>query len=182
MRRLYLVMLTLSCVTFVSGTAQAGWHEFWESVKLDTHRNLAWPEPFQTLDRRATLSHFAAMQQKGWKLETTISDYHFDQETERLTEAGRRKVRWILTEAPPQRRMVYVLISENEEATANRVDSVQRAISQMIPKGPLPPVIRTHVAPRGASAVYVQGVYSRAAAARPDPVLPEDSGEADSGG
>lgn len=182
MQRISIAVLMFVCLTFVAGNARADWHEFWESVKLDTRRNRAWPEPFQTLDRRVTLSYFAAMQQKGWKLETTITNYHFDRETERLTEAGRRKIRWILTEAPPQRRTVYVLSSENEKITAVRIDSVQRAISQMVPRGPLPPVVRTDHAPRGASAVYVLGVHSRAEESRPNPTLPEGGGESESGG
>lgn len=181
MRRFSPLVLVIACVTFTASTAQAGWKEFWAGVHLDTKRNSAWPEPFRTIDRRVTRSTFAAMANKGWKLETTITDYHFDQETQRLTEAGRQKIRWILREAPPQRRTVFVMRSErNDQATAIRVDSVQRAITQLLPRGALPPVVQTDIAPRGASASEVHGIHTRAEATRPDPVL-SAGGESDSG-
>jgi len=178
MRRFCLITLTVLFTLLSASNAQAGWNDFWEEVRLDWRRNNAWPEPFQSRDREVTRGYFAAMQRKGWQLETTVTDYHFDLETQKLTNAGRMKVRWILTQAPPQRRTVYVLLGKDKEQTATRIDSVQQAVASIMPEGPLPAVVQTNTIPRGSSAAYIHDINSRSETSRPDPVLPAGTSSA----
>ncbi len=60
------------------------WHDFWAA----THRNNAWPEAFIPADRYAARAPFATCVANGWRAQNTLVDYHFDDETGRLNEAG----------------------------------------------------------------------------------------------
>jgi hypothetical protein len=153
------------------GQADAGWHEFWHRVKVDTHRNNAWPEPFVTADRAAAREPFCIMANNGWRMQNTIGTYLFD-DTHQLNRAGEIKLRWILTQAPLHRRAVFVLQADTQQETAVRVESVQRAISQMIPAGPLPPVMITDTEPQGASGEYLDALNRSLQSSMPTPRLP----------
>ena len=71
-----------------------------------------------------------------------------------LTEAGRIKIRWILTEAPQHHRTIYVQKAADAEVTAARIDNVQQLAAQMQPEGTLPLVLETGVPVRGWPAAW----------------------------
>jgi hypothetical protein len=177
-RRLLLSFLTVLMIS--GGTARAGWCEFWYRAKLDYQRVNAWPEPFRSDDRQLVPAPFIIMKDKGWQLENTITDFHFDAETQQLTRAGELKLHNILNTAPLHRRTVFVLNGHNPQATAVRVGSVQNSLSRMIFDGPPPAVVQTHVAPRGWPAEYVDDITRKAQSSRPAPILPASA--AGSGG
>ena len=135
-------------------------------------RNVVWPEPFQTRDRLAVRAPFGVMIEKGWQLQNTLGDYHFDSETQQLTRAGELHLRWIVTQAPENRRTVFVLRGHNEAATSVRIDTVQQSVAQLQPSGALPAVVQTTVAPPTSPADVVDDVTQKAGKARPAPVLP----------
>ena len=56
---------------------------------------------------------------------TCSAEFHFEPGTGQLTEAGRLKVRWILTAGPEQHRLIYVHTADNNQETAARVAAVQ---------------------------------------------------------
>ncbi len=62
----------------------------------------------------------------------------FDAETNRLTDAGKAHIRWIMTYAPANRRVIFVLKGDDAAKTAYRVESTQLAVSEMVPSGQLP--------------------------------------------
>lgn len=161
------LVLSLSCM----GSAQAGWNEFWHRTKVDFHRNNAWPEPFQQADRAAAREPFCIMVNNGWRMQNTIGTYLFD-DAHQLNRAGEIKLRWILTQAPLHRRAVFVLQAHTPQETAVRVESVQQAISRMIPAGALPPVMITDTEPEGASGEYLDAVNRALQSSLPSPRLP----------
>jgi len=151
----------------------AGWHEFWNGIKTDFRRNNCWPEPFYHTDRAAKRAPMAIMVNNGWQRQNTLSDYHFDSETNELTHSGAVKLHWIITQTPLNRRTVYVLDGLTQDTTATRVDSVQQAVAKILPDGPMPPVMRTSVIPRTTPSETVDAINRKAIASQPDPVLPK---------
>jgi hypothetical protein len=181
MRRL-LAAGGLALVLATTGSAHAGWNEFWHRVKVDFHRNNAWPQPFIVADRAAAREPFCIMENNGWRMQNTIGTFLFDAETQQLNRAGELKLKWILTQAPEHRRAVFVLQGDTPLDTQRRVESVQLAISKMIPEGALPPVMITDEEPDGASGEYLDAITRSLQATLPPPRLPVSQNGGSGGG
>jgi len=138
-----LLMATVAVMMTV-GSAEAGWHEFWDRVHLDFHRNNSWPQPFSSVDRRATCAPFNAMVASGWRRQNTLGLHYFDRETQALNEAGKRRLHWIMSNSPEQHRTVYVAESHVQDQSERRIDSVQTALAQQLPGQSLPAVINKY--------------------------------------
>lgn len=166
----------------LAGSAQAGWHEFWARVKTDYHRNNAWPEPFVTIDRNATREPFEIQKNNGWRLQNTIGTLLFEKNSNEVNQAGEQQIRWILTQAPPHRRAVFVLRGDTQEITDQRVDSVQRCISKYVGDGELPPVLLTSQDQFGGSGEYFQKIDEAMKNSIPAPRINSGGGGGASGG
>jgi hypothetical protein len=153
------------------------WHDFWAA----THRNNAWPEAFIPADRYSVRAPFATCVANGWRAQNTLVDYHFDDETGRLNEAGTLRVQSILIYTPPAYRTVFLVRGPTPENTAARLASVQEAASRIVPPGEMPPVIDTNVEPRSTPAYYIVDVDRSFRESTPDPRLPAGT-RATSGG
>lgn len=171
MRRITFVIASL-CVAAVSQLAQAGWAEFWARTEVDFRRNNCWPQPFQMQDRELIRAPLICMTAAGWRQNNTLSDHFFGIEDQALNQAGEIKIRWIVTQAPPHRRTVFVLRGQNAEATAARVSAVQHAIEKFVPEGHRPEVLLTDVVPPGASGDYFYQVDVQFKQSIPPPRLP----------
>ncbi len=154
-------------------TVKAKWDCFWDRVHLDWHRNNAWPEPFTHVDRQATRMPIDLMVDKGWQLQNTIPTELFDEETQELTQAGRLKVQWILTQMPARRRMVFVLRGTTAEMTEIRLKSVEKAALEFVGETAPNMIALTDVIPRGGSGSYYERVSAGYEATTPPPRLPE---------
>lgn len=165
----------ICALTFVgiSASAQAGWAQFWERFHSDFHRNNCWPQPFQATDRELTRAPFVAMTAAGWRLHNTLSDHFFNVDDQGMNQAGELKLRWIVTQAPANRRTVFVLRGSSPDATAARVASVQQAIDRFALEGSRPEVLITDVIPPGASGDYFDQVDRQLKQSIPAPRLPE---------
>ena len=98
-------LVSLACTV----PARANWiGEFFYCMARDTKRRNCWPKPFVCPDRQAVRAPFVVMVNNGWRFQNMLGDHHFASDTGELNEAGRIKVRWILTQAPQQHRSVYV--------------------------------------------------------------------------
>lgn len=170
-RSTFRIYALLTALILFPGTAATA-AECWDRFLLDYERMNCWPEPFQSADKAATRSYFTLMKEKGWRLENTMSDHHFDSDTQELNRAGELKIKTIVREMPANRRVLFVLRHEDGEKTMIRLDSVQRAAARFAPQGALPPVMFTDVAPRGWPADYVEAFGRRYQATIPDPRLP----------
>lgn len=175
MRRTTLALVFVATIVTASVT-RADWTAFWERVHLDWHRVNSWPEPFRHADRDLIRQPLLAMTDNGWRMQNTISDHLFDVESNHLTQAGALKVRWIVTQAPPHRRTVFVLRGATPDATLARVDAVQEAITKLVPQGDRPEVLLTDVIPVGGSGDYFDSVDRQLKDSIPPPRLPQAAG------
>jgi uncharacterized membrane protein YgcG len=180
MRRAFLACVASVGVAFASSTAQAGnggWQTFWERVHVDFYRNNTWPEPFQTADRLAAREPWCIQADNGWKMQNTIGTFLYDRETQRLNQAGELLVRWIVTQAPHHRRVVFVLKADTADATKTRVESVQQAVAKYA-SGHVCPVVLTDCEPNGWSAQYIDSITQQFNNTIPAPRLPSAGGGA----
>jgi len=119
-----LPIVLLSCVP-----AKAG--DFWTNFWTDWHRNNSWMEPFVYPDR-ASVCHMTELQiAKGWQLQNTLGDPHFEADNVRLSPAGVSKLRWILTQNPAQARNVFVQRGLSDDITTRRLATAQQAAAEI---------------------------------------------------
>ena len=153
-------------------SVQADWHSFWAGVERGRQRNNAWPEPFATADKEAAVAPINLMIVKGWQRQNLLGEHHFEADKSALSQAGQLKLRWILTQVPPEHRIVYVERGLTEEATAARIDIVQQATTTMVAKGDLPQVVASNMISRGWPAAQVDSVGRKYTETTPSPRLP----------
>jgi hypothetical protein len=82
-------------------------------------------------------------------------------------------LRWIVTQAPPHRRTVFVLRGPSPEATAVRVEAVQKMVDRFAIDGTRPEVLITNVIPPGASGEFLDQVDRQLRQSIPAPRLPD---------
>jgi hypothetical protein len=161
---------------FSSLCSSASAEDFWCRFKLDFCRNNCWPQPFQATDRELTRTPLIAMTAAGWRLNNTLSDHFFRVEDQAINPAGEIKLRWIVTQAPPHRRAVFVLRGPTPEATTTRLANVQQMVDKLAIEGMRPEVALTHVIPPGASGDYFDQVDRQLKQSVPAPRLPDMQG------
>ena len=165
------IVLTCLLSFLCAADSQAGWHDFMNRVRLDWHRNNAWPQPFVNQDRMATCSAFVTQAQNGWYAASTLTGMYFDPQTQVLTEAGELKVREIVTQHPEQYRTVFVVKGLSENASSIRKDSIQQAVSRIIPDGSMPEVTLVNTSLRPWPAEEIDAVGRAYRSTRPAPRL-----------
>lgn len=183
MRRYWSAVLIVVAFQATTPLAQAGWmHRACRHLYCNYVRSERWPRPYILPDREAVVEPFHIMVNNGWKAQNTLDPSHFQKGTGELTEAGRLKVYFITTHAPPQFRTIYVTRDLESEETANRMASVQKFLG-MMPNamGDMVQVVETSIAPPGWPADYVDTIGRKFAESTPDPRLPESSGTAGAG-
>jgi hypothetical protein len=174
MRRSLAAIAAGLAIAFTASVSQggnwlaAGWHNFCAA----TQRNNAWPEAFVPTDRAAARAPFVGNVMAGWRLQNTLSDYHFEDDTGALKESGVLKVMKIVTQSPPDFRTVFVLRAETAQLTAARIASTQEAAARYALPGNYPQVGETFVKPRGSPAYYVVDVDRSFQETTPEPRLP----------
>ena len=185
MERKFILMLTLFCATVSCGElfAQAPVQQrsFMERFHLDYFRNKRWPEPFRAMDTIAVMNYFEVQKNNGWMLNNTLGAAMYDPATNQLTDSGISHVRWIVTRAPQNRRVVFVLQGDTQEVTAKRVESAQIAVSRFIPTGPLPKIYITDIDAPGSSGAYQTAIVRAMTNSVPAPRLPTASGTTGAG-
>jgi hypothetical protein len=149
---------------------------YWHSFSQDFHRNNLWPEPFIWPDRAAVCAPFAVMVHNGWRLQNTLGAHHFREGTSELTEAGKLKVLWIVTEAPASYRSIYVERAGTPQLTGGRIAAVQAAAAGLAMEGVSPPVFETGIPARGWPADQIDAITRRSMDTMPDPRLPAANG------
>ncbi|MEZ6134182.1 MAG: hypothetical protein R3C53_04635 [Pirellulaceae bacterium] len=176
MNRHFILGLTLFAGAFAAASAsaqqacstEAGCSQ---SFHYDYYRNNRWPLPFRGIDSSAVLNYFDVQRNNGWKLHNTLGNAMFEPQSHMLTDAGRTHMQWIVSQAPQDRRVVFVLVGRNQQETAARVESTQLAISEMIPVGPLPTIYLTDRDAPGSSGTYQTAINRAMNSTVPSPRL-----------
>jgi hypothetical protein len=172
-----------------STPVQAGWWDgctnaadrCFGSIARDIKRRQCWPEPFTEPDRTAVRAPMVIMVNNGWRRQNMLGEFHFEPATGQLTEAGRLKIRWIVTEAPEQHRIVYVHTADSNEETATRIAAVQQLVARYAPPGETLPVLPTSISDEGSPADQVDLIGRKFQTSTPEPRLPAKTDSSGSG-
>ena len=90
MRHSFAPLALATAIAIVAGGAAKAEDIFtWtgHAVARDFARNNHWPEPFMYQDRDAVVRPFAVMIAKGWQVQNTLSEHHFQPDNSRLADA-----------------------------------------------------------------------------------------------
>jgi hypothetical protein len=173
MRRLVPGVLAVG-LGMISSHAHADWPWKHKSSVVAT-RNNSWPQPFRAADANSVVAPFEVMRNNGWRECNTLGSAVFTKENV-LSEAGNLKIEQILTQSPSSQQIIYVKSSIRKEETDARVESTQLAVSRLVPVGPLPQILVTHIEPNTSSGVYQTTVQRALITTTPTPRLGAFSG------
>lgn len=172
MNRKFWTRMGLLALLGLPTAAQAGWREVWQDFWGNAHQNGIWPEPFQSQDKDAVRRPFEIMKDNGWRFEHTLPDGLFNPETQELNRAGELKVRRIATQAPSNRRSIFVQRGKNDQVTQRRLNAVQDYLLKMTVRGTIPTVMPTDIEAINTAGDYFDKIDQRGREAVPNPVLP----------
>jgi hypothetical protein len=141
-------------------------------IKRGYHRNVDWPWPYICPDRAAVREPFAIMVNNGWRRQNLLGAHHFTPDGLKLSEAGELKVRWIVTQAPPDRRDIFVERSVDPSVTQQRIAAARSYAGQVTIDGQMPQVTETYLVSEGRPASAVDAVNVKFQESMPPPVLP----------
>jgi len=177
------LMICVATLVWLVGTnvVRADWEQFWHRFHVDSMRMNCWPKPFVHADRETVRMPLIAMTAAGWRMQNTLSDHLFDSTTQSLTQAGKLKVHWIVSQAPEHRRTVFVLRGADERSTHERMDSVRQSMGRMASNERQPEVMLTNTIPAGGSGAYFDEVDRQLKASVPPPRLPARESTTDGG-
>lgn len=170
-------MRWLSRLFVVAIVASSGSLAFSQSPshKVLYARNNTWPQPFRAADAQSVVAPFEVMKSNGWRENNTLGSPLFGRDNE-LSKAGSLKVQWIVTQAPQSQRVIYVKSGPTQDVTSARVESVQLAVSELVPTGPLPQILVTDLEPPTSSGSYQTLVHRALIRSTPNPRLPPFGG------
>ncbi len=136
------------------------------------HRNICWPHPFNCPDRASATAPFATMTNNGWRRHNLLGQHHFEPDGSALNVAGQLKVRWILTQAPPHRRSIFVERDLETEVTDARIAAVDTYSQRVLIGDEQVDIQDTHLVSEGRSASIVDAINVRFQESMPPPILP----------
>jgi hypothetical protein len=141
-------------------------------IKQGYHANQMWPWPYVCPDRIAVREPFCLMISNGWRRQNLIGAHHFIPDTNQLNAAGQLRVQWIMTQAPPDRRSIFVERALDQSINSQRIAAVQEYATQVTIDGRSPQVAQTHLVSEGRPASVVDFTNTKFQQSMPVPVLP----------
>lgn len=173
MRRLILATVAILATAVVASSAAAVCIDTTARyVKSGYRRNVCWPYPYICPDRMAVREPFEMMIRNGWRRENLLGGYMFDPNTNQLTTAGELHVRWIMTQAPPAYRQVFIERSLDPSVTAERIAATRQFAARVSIDGQLPEVFESDIMAEGRPAAIVDATNVKFMENMPIPVLP----------
>jgi len=159
-------------VLSICPAVQANWFtDWWAGMQRDAAKNRDWPMHFSDGDRAAVEAPFQQMAVNGWRRQNLLGAHHFTPDGAQLTQAGERKVHWILTQTPPQQRTIFIERTLDPTLNARRIDAVQQLAVRSMPTGELPAVQETHIVTEGRPAATVDRTNTQFQESMPKPQL-----------
>ena len=172
MQRTLLAAATLMILGGAVHNARAVWlDDTVNYVKHGYHENVLWPWPYICPDRVAVREPFAIMVNNGWRRQNLLGPHHFNAENQ-LTTAGELRVHWIMTQAPPDRRTIFVERASKPEITEQRLAIAREYAAQAVVDGQTPQAAETHLISEGRPAAVVDATNVRFYESMQPPVLP----------
>lgn len=128
-----------------------------------------WPHPYICWDRAYVETVLGIQAANGWIAECTLHAHHFDAVTHELDHAGRLQLRWILENAPPKYRFVWVETARNNEISTVRLANVRNAAYEMVGNENVPPIMLRVGALNGRPAGEINEIRQRELKTIPEP-------------
>jgi hypothetical protein len=173
MRRLILAVAATAVLGHLVPSAQAVWFDDGARyVKRGYHENKIWPWPYVCADRMAVREPFCMMINNGWRRQNLLGPHHFNPNSSQLTTAGELRVRWIMTQAPGERRTIFIERDIDPAVTAERLATARQYSAQVSTDGQVAQVAETHLISEGRPASVVDATNVRFQESMPPPVLP----------
>ncbi len=173
MRRSFLARYALLSTFVCLQSADAVWFEDnYHKIKRGYHRNEAWPWPYVCPDRLAVRDPFRVMVDNGWRRQNLLGPHHFNAETNRLTTAGELRVHWIMTQAPADRRSIFIERAAQPDVTDERLAVVREYAAQVAIDAQEPQAFESHLVSEGRPASVVDATNVRFYESMRPPVLP----------
>jgi hypothetical protein len=170
------VVAVLGALVCVQTADAWSFEESYHQAKLGYHRNEAWPWPFICPDRIGVREPFRMMVDNGWRRQNLLGQHHFNAETNRLTTAGELRVHWIMTQAPAERRSIFVERAASPDVTSERMAVVRGYAAQVSLDGQEPQAFESHLVSEGRPASVVDATNVRFYESMRPPVLPPPIG------
>jgi hypothetical protein len=167
---------TLLCVAALAAAAPADafWlGEFYCYLEERREENARWPSQFVGQDRAAAAAPFDVMIRNGWRRQNLLGAHHFNEDCTQLSQAGKLRVQWILSQAPPEHREVFIEQSIEEGVTQQRIETVNQFAMQVSRDGAPFQAQPTHILSDGRPAVTVDFVNTQFRENMPVPTLPK---------
>lgn len=159
------------------GSADAFWlDEFYCYLETRREAQNEWPSQFVGPDRVNARAPFDAMIQNGWRRQNLLGTHHFNEDCTKLTRSGELRVQWILTQAPPEHRQVFIERSLNPEVTQQRIATTNEFAQLVVADGAAQPAQETHILSTGRPAVEVDFVNTQFRENMMTPTLPASAG------
>jgi hypothetical protein len=156
MRRTIAITIAAGMFALGATTARAVFVDSMDNyLECGYHRNVLWPWPYVCPDRMAEREPFDLMVRNGWRRQNLLGSHHFDPNTGQLTEAGQLQVHWIMTQAPPGRRQIFIERALEPAATAARIVAAREYASRVAVDGQAPQVYETNLVVEGRPAPVV---------------------------
>lgn len=176
MRQVLTVMTVFaSLLTCVSAQAR-DWDEFWSGCCLDYRRNQAWPQPFLPREQCAVRQPFSVMVLQGWQEQNTLTESHFDPESNELNHAGLYKIQSVLQNSPPSQRSIFVHTGYDQVANQARLNNVRSLIGKWVPETETPAIVATPHRPYGLPGMQADSITRRFQEGMPAPTIPVSLG------
>ena len=138
-----------------------------------------WPLPYVCEDRATTVGVWDTHSANGWQMATTLYDYHFDQESQALNQAGQSHLLWILTSVPAERRHISVQSAMDPSISQIRLANVQAAATSL--QGNASVDVALSMTPAaGRPAEEVQWLYEQQQSLRTPPQIQYSAGASSS--
>jgi len=170
-----------AAVLATGGTGGAFWlGEFYCYLESRREQQNQWPAQFVGQDRVAAKAPFDVMIQNGWRRQNLLGTHHFNEDCTKLTRSGELRVQWILTQAPPEHRQVFIERSLDPDVTQQRIATTNEFAKMVVADGSAIPAQETHILSSGRPAVEVDFVNTQFRKNMRTPALP--SGATGGGG
>jgi hypothetical protein len=146
-----------------------------EWCKEGYYQNSIWPKQYIAPSRRGICQSYEAMINNGWRRHNLLGKHHFNPQTGELTESGRLKVEWILTQAPPSQRTIFIERIADVAKSEARMQSVQALAADLSLEASAPQIRETYVRDHGHPASTVDAVFTGFSANQMIPALPQST-------
>lgn len=173
MRRTFIAAATLVAVlASVHSASAVCCDDTAHYVKHGYYVNKQWPWPYVCPDRVAVQEPFCIMVNNGWRRQNLLGGHHFNPDTNQLNAAGQLKVQWIMTQAPPDRRSIFVERALDTKVNTQRVAAVRDYSAQVAVDAHTAQVTETSLMSEGRPAAVVDAINVKFQQSMPAPVLP----------